>query len=92
GLGDILWVQPVTLVYTAPPGRDARFYGWFGKLGFGGHFLRVVSQVRQGRVAVVFHEPVRIAEAGSRKELARQCETAVRTGLVDGLPEGVVRG
>jgi len=92
GLGEILWVQPVTLVYTAPPGRDARFYGWFGALGFGGHFLRVVAQVRQGRVAVVFHPPVRIAEAGSRKDLARICEAAVRAGLVAGLPEGVARG
>lgn len=92
GLADILSIQPVTLTYIAPKGRDARFYGWWGDLGFGEHLLRVLAQPRQGQVEVVFHAPVRISEAGGRKQLARQCETAVKAGLVAALPEGVMRG
>ena len=91
GLAEILQVQPVSLVYHAPNGRDARFYAWWGELGFGGHLLRVLAQVRQGRIEVVFHPAVRVAEFADRKALARHCEAAVRSALVEGLPVGVMR-
>jgi lyso-ornithine lipid O-acyltransferase len=39
-LRDILWVQPVTVIYTAPPGEDPRFYAWWGDMSFGGHLLK----------------------------------------------------
>lgn len=91
GLSEILSVQPVTLVYHAPRGRDPRFYGWFGDLTFSGHILQVLAQVRQGRVEVVFHEPLPIATGGGRKALAKTCETAIRETLAAALPEGVAR-
>jgi lyso-ornithine lipid O-acyltransferase len=91
GLDAILSVQPVSLVYTAPPGRDARFYGWWGDLDFGTHLLRVLAQTRRGRVEVVFHPPVPVAEAADRKALARRCEAAVRAGLAAHLPGGCLR-
>jgi len=91
GLSEILSIQPVSLVYLAPPGRDERFYSWFGALGFGAHLLRVLAQVRQGRVELVFHTPVPIAETASRKDLARRCEAEVRAALVARLPARVWR-
>jgi 1-acyl-sn-glycerol-3-phosphate acyltransferase len=92
GLSEILSIQPVTLVYIAPPGRDARFYGWWGELPVVAHILRVVSQPRQGRIEVVFHEPVPVADFADRKELARYCEGKLRADLTERLPEGVLRG
>ncbi|MCB1406993.1 MAG: 1-acyl-sn-glycerol-3-phosphate acyltransferase [Rhodobacteraceae bacterium] len=91
GLAEILSVQPVTLAYVAPRGRDARFYGWWGDMSFGAHLLRVLAQRRQGRVEVVFHEPVAVAEFSGRKDIARHCSETVRGGLVARLPEGSYR-
>lgn len=91
-LAPILSVQPVTLVYVAPPGRDQRFYGWWGELSFFAHLIRVLAQVRQGRIEVVFHPPLAVAETASRKAMAALCENAVREGLRAGLPEGSLRG
>jgi len=91
GLADILQIQPVTLAYVAPPSRDPRFYGWWGDLGFAPHLLRILATGRQGRVVVVFHPPVRVADFPGRKELARACETAVRAGMREVLPPGALR-
>jgi lyso-ornithine lipid O-acyltransferase len=92
GLDAILAVQPVSLVYVAPEGRDPRFYGWWGDLDFGSHLLLVLAQPRHGRVEVVFHPPVPVSEAADRKDLARRCEAAVRGGLAGHLPPGLLRG
>ncbi len=81
GLDTVLQVQPVTLVYHAPPGQDARFYGWWADMTFGGHLLRVLAQGRQGRVEVVFHDPVAVEHFADRKALAAHCEAAVRGAL-----------
>ncbi len=82
GLDTILSVQPVTIAYHAPPGRDPRFYGWWGEMSFATHLLRVLAQARQGYVEVIFHAPYPVAEATDRKDLARRCEAHVRSGLV----------
>lgn len=71
-------IQPVTVVYTAPPGHDARFYGWWGDMGLGGHLLAVLAAPRHGRVRVVFHAPLTVADFADRKALARAAEAAVR--------------
>ncbi len=89
-LAGILSIQPVSVIYIAPKGRDARFYGWWGDLGFGAHFLRVLAQPRQGRVELIFHEPLPITETSNRKALARACEERVRAGLAAHLPDGVL--
>lgn len=81
GLDQIMWIQPVSVVYEAPPGRSGRFYGWWGDMNFAGHLLKVLAQFRQGSVRVVFHDPVAVDDVPSRKALARRCEEAVRTGL-----------
>lgn len=80
GLRDLLWIQPVSVTYRAPPGQDPRFYGWWGHMGFGPHFLEVLAEPRQGMAEVVFHPPLRVADFSGRKVLARQAEDAVRAG------------
>lgn len=81
GLREALWVQPITLRYTAPRGEDARFYGWWGDMEFGGHLLSVLAAPRQGGVEVVFHAPLRVGDFPDRKALARACEEAIQRGL-----------
>lgn len=81
GLDEVMSVQPVSLVYHAPVGQDARFYGWWADMTFGGHLLRVLAQGRQGSVEVVFHAPVAVDDCADRKELAARCEAAVRSAL-----------
>lgn len=81
GLEEVMWVQPVTIAYRAPEGRDPRFYGWWGDMDFAGHLLMVLAQKRQGRVEVVFHDPVPVDAFPDRKALAAHCEAEVRRGL-----------
>jgi lyso-ornithine lipid O-acyltransferase len=81
GLRDALHVQPVTVIWTAPTGEDARFYGWWGDMGFGAHLLKVLAAAQQGAVEIVYHPPLRVAEAGDRKTLAAAAEAAVRAAL-----------
>jgi len=80
-LRDTLRVQPVSVVYAAPPGADPRAYGWWGAMGFGPHLRDVLARARQGGVTVVYHPPVRVADFADRKALAAHCEAEVRRGL-----------
>lgn len=73
-----LRVQPVTVVYHAPPGQDARFYGWWGDMSFLPHLHRVLSTRTRGTVEVIYHPPVAVADFADRKELARYCEGVIR--------------
>ena len=74
-------IQPVTLIYRAPPGAEPRFYGWWGDMEFGPHLLRVLAAARQGSVTVVYHPPVRVADFAGRKALAAHLERIVRAGM-----------
>jgi 1-acyl-sn-glycerol-3-phosphate acyltransferase len=78
GLREVLSVQPVTVVYRAPPGQDARFYGWWGDMEFAPHLLRVLAQAPQGSVEVTWHPPLRVADFADRKALAAACEATIR--------------
>jgi lyso-ornithine lipid O-acyltransferase len=78
GLDEILQIQPVTVVYHAPRGQDPRYYGWWGEMDFASHLLKVLATLRQGRVEVIFHPPVAVADFTSRKALAAQCEAVIR--------------
>ncbi|MCJ8139198.1 lysophospholipid acyltransferase family protein [Falsirhodobacter halotolerans] len=71
-------IQPVTVAYHAPPGRDARFHGWWGGMGFGGHLKQVLAAPGGGAVDVVFHAPVPVAAVADRKAMAAQVEATVR--------------
>ncbi len=80
-LRNFLSVQPVSVIYHVPAGRDPRSLAWWGDMAFGPHLLRVLSQPCAGRVRLIFHPPLCVADMPDRKALAFACETAVRAGF-----------
>ncbi|GHG81039.1 lyso-ornithine lipid O-acyltransferase [Pseudodonghicola xiamenensis] len=85
-LRDVLQIQPVSVIYHAPSGQPARFYGWWGDMGFGPHLIKTLSARRQGRVDVVFHQPLNVADYPDRKALCAMAEALVRAGVAAYLP------
>ncbi|RYI17714.1 MAG: 1-acyl-sn-glycerol-3-phosphate acyltransferase, partial [Acetobacteraceae bacterium] len=75
-------IQPVTVVFHAPDGQDARHYGWWGDMDFASHLLKTLATPRQGRVEVTFHPEVPVDAFESRKTLAQHCERVIRTAHV----------
>jgi 1-acyl-sn-glycerol-3-phosphate acyltransferase len=80
-LRDILHVQPVTVIFTAPEGEDPRFYAWWGDMDFAAHLFKVLRAPRQGSVEIVYHPPLKVSDFPGRKELAAAAEAAVRGGF-----------
>lgn len=76
-------VQPVSLIYSAPPGAPRRFYGWWGDMAIGRGILDVLATPRQGSVEVVFHPALPVASQAGRKALAAAAEQAVRAPFAD---------
>ena len=74
-----LQVQPVTVVYRAPEGRDPRHYGWWGDMEFAPHLLMVLADRRGGSVEVIFHPEVPVDAFENRKTLSQHCERVIRT-------------
>ena len=74
-------VQPVSLRYFAPPHEPSHFYCWWGDMEFAPHLLQVLAAPRQGRIALTFHAPFKVAEFTDRKTLSAACEDAVRSGF-----------
>jgi 1-acyl-sn-glycerol-3-phosphate acyltransferase len=82
GLEHVMQLQPTSVVYHAPAGQDARFYGWWGAMALAPHLLQVLATGRQGRIEVIFHPAFSVEEFPSRKELARRCEDDIRHGVM----------
>ncbi len=87
--GEPLTIQPVSLTYSrldgVPLGRHLRpFFAWYGDMDLLPHARELVLMGRL-TVTVTFHEPVTIANFGSRKALAQHCFEAVSRGHVDAL-------
>ncbi len=80
GLDKVMQIQPVTLIYRAPPGADPRFYGWWSDMEFGNHLLKVLARPRQGSIELRFATPLDVS-MGDRKALAKTAEQAVFAGL-----------
>ncbi|MCB2130025.1 MAG: 1-acyl-sn-glycerol-3-phosphate acyltransferase [Rhodobacteraceae bacterium] len=77
GLDHVMQIQPVSLAYRAPKGRDPRFYGWWAEMEFAPHLMKVLSSWRQGSVRVEFHDPVAVDAFADRKALAQYCEGVI---------------
>ncbi len=75
---DFMYVQPVSVVFHAPKEQPARFYGWWGDMDFGPHFLQTLAARRQGSVELIYHAPAKVSDFENRKTLAAHCEDAVR--------------
>jgi 1-acyl-sn-glycerol-3-phosphate acyltransferase len=80
-LKDYMLIQPVTVHYQAPKGEEARFYGWWGDMEFGPHLLTILAAPRQGRVEVIYHPPLKVADFTNRKVLAKSAEDQIRASL-----------
>lgn len=80
-LRDEMHIQPCTVIYRAPKGKDPRFYGWWGDMDFGPHLMKVLSASQQGSVEVVYHAPVKVSDFSDRKSLASYAEAVVRGGM-----------
>ena len=80
GMEHVMHIQPVSVRYIAPPGGDARLYGWWAEMDFAPHLLRILAQPRQGRVDIVFHPAVAVDDFKGRKDLAAHCEAVIRAG------------
>ncbi|MEP4038786.1 lysophospholipid acyltransferase family protein [Pseudophaeobacter sp.] len=79
-LRDICYIQPVSAVFHAPNGAEQRFYGWWGDMEFGPHLLKTLASLRQGRVELTYHTPLKVSDFAHRKALAAECERVVRQG------------
>lgn len=73
-----LWVQPISVVYVPPSDADPRFYGFWGDMDFGPHFIKVAATRRQGSITVTYHDPLPVSEFPDRKSLARHSGQIVR--------------
>ncbi|MCQ0092838.1 1-acyl-sn-glycerol-3-phosphate acyltransferase [Roseovarius sp. M141] len=80
-LAPMLHVQPVTVIYHAPGGADAAFYGWYGEMDFAPHAAQVFAARRGGRVELIYHTPLRVADFNNRKALATEAERTVRAAM-----------
>lgn len=80
-LRETVHVQPVSVIYHAPEGLDARFYGWWGDMSLAAHLLQVLGARRQGSVRIVYHPPLKVSCFSDRKTLAATCEAQVRAGM-----------
>ena len=78
-------VQPVSVAYQRldgiPLGRFHRpFFAWYGDMTMAPHLWKALG-MGQLTVALLFHEPVRLKDFGSRKALADHCQQAIAQGL-----------
>ena len=89
-LQDTTQIQPVTVIYHAPEGEDARFFGWWGEMDLAPSVLKVLAQAPQGCVELVYAPGLRVADYADRKALARALEAAVRGSLTRALAQGPV--
>lgn len=85
--GNLVVVQPVTIAYQKVWGmamsRNRRtLFAWPGDIGFGEHLW---ANLKSGplEIAIHFHPPTNVTEAGGRKNLAIHCEDKVAEGLAE---------
>ena len=65
-----LYVQGISLVYSAPKLEDKRFYGWWGHMEFFEHIFVILSTNKKGSVTIYFHSPRQVSMYKNRKALA----------------------
>lgn len=78
-LRPLMHIQPVAVIYRAPKGEPARYYGWWGEMAFGPHLLKILAARQQGAVDIHYLPPVKVADFPDRKSLGAHLETQVRT-------------
>jgi lyso-ornithine lipid O-acyltransferase len=81
GIREDAHIQAVSVIYHAPKGRDPRFYGFWGNMVFGSHFLQVLGATSIGSVDVICSPAVSMMDYTNRKKLAADLEKSVRQGF-----------
>ena len=76
-----LYVQGVTIRYSAPEGEDKRFYGWWGDISFKDHLFRILSNKKGGKIDLFFHSPRKVSEFMGRKDMSRSLEQEIASIL-----------
>jgi len=84
-LAELMWIQPVSVVYHPRAGLAEDSFGWWGNMPFGAHLIDIFGKSYRSDVFVIFHDPVRAADFSDRKALAAHCEEAVRRGHAEKL-------
>ena len=87
--GQPVTVQPISIAYTRldgmPMGRNLRpLFAWYGDMEMGFHLWRMLG-LGSLTVVIDFHDPITIAEFGTRKALAEHCQKVIATGLANAL-------
>ena len=82
-------VQPISIVYTGhrnlPMTRRQRpLYAWYGDMELPPHLWKALGH-GPVEIKVICHPPLKAAEVGNRKVLAKTVENTVRQGLVHAL-------
>lgn len=90
-LKGVMQIQPLSVIYHAPKGGNPSFYGFWGHTKFAPHFLQVLGAAKQGSVEIIFHDPVKVADFASRKELCAYCETKIRGGFAEAILDRLSR-
>ncbi|KZD04206.1 acyl-phosphate glycerol 3-phosphate acyltransferase [Oceanibaculum pacificum] len=83
--GHKVMVQPVSISYARlngiPIGRGLRpLFAWYGAMDLAPHLWRVLG-LGTVAISVRFHEPVRLEDFPSRKEMAAHCHRLVALGV-----------
>ena len=78
-------IVPVTIAYTQVNGlpmtrRQRPLFAWYGDMDLPPHLWQALQEGPIG-ITIKFHAPLRIAEPGGRKQLARQSEGQIRDSL-----------
>ena len=78
GMEQVMHIQPASVIYHAPKGADARFYGWWADMDFASHLKMVLASPRQGAIDVIMHDPLAVDDFPDRKALSAACEAVIR--------------
>lgn len=76
-----LYIQPITMVYTAPRRADPRFYGWWGNMELAPSLWHSLALAKHGSVTVTFSPPLKVKDYQNRKAIAHQCYEIIHQNL-----------
>ncbi len=80
-LRQITSIQSVSVRYFTASDTEPRIYGWWGGMDFGSHLVSLLAQKNHGRVELIYHPPLKVADFSGRKEIATAAQAQVEQGF-----------
>ena len=85
GNGQPVMVQPISIAYTHLEGIPLRrglrhFFSWYGDMEILPHLWYMLG-LGKVRTALIFHQPVQMAQFNNRQSLAQYCQQKIATGV-----------